>query len=50
MHFNRLAALSGFAGLAVTLLAAGPANALKMAECSAKYNAAKDAGKAPNPS
>src|SRR5262245_17061608 len=41
MLFNRLAALSG---LAVILFAAAPASALTMAECSAKYGAAKDAG------
>ncbi len=42
MLFNRLAALSGFAVIA--LFAASPANALTMAECSTKYNAAKEAG------
>ena len=41
MPFRLPAALSG---LAVILLAAAPANALSMAECSAKYNAAKEAG------
>ena len=42
MLFNRLAAFSGFAVIA--LFAASPANALTMAECSAKFNAAKEAG------
>src|SRR5262245_4541671 len=42
MLVNRMAALSG---LAVILFAAAPASALTMAECSAKYNAAKDTGR-----
>ena len=40
--FFRLAALAGI-GL-VALLAAAPAQALTMQECSAKYKAAQDAG------
>lgn len=45
MLIDRLATLTGLAGLAVaTLLLASPANALTMAQCSTKYNAAKDAG------
>ncbi|SIT54355.1 conserved exported hypothetical protein [Mesorhizobium prunaredense] len=42
MLIHRLATLTGLA--VVTLLLAAPANALTMAECSTKYNAAKDAG------
>jgi hypothetical protein len=42
MLIHRLATLTGFA--VVTLFLAAPANALTMAECSTKYNAAKDAG------
>ncbi|RWO51120.1 hypothetical protein [Mesorhizobium sp.] len=42
MLIHRLATLSGLA--VVTLFLAVPANALTMAECSTKYNAAKDAG------
>nr|WP_246245756.1 hypothetical protein [Mesorhizobium zhangyense] len=42
MLFNKLVTLSGFAALA--LFMASPASALTMKECSAKYNAAKDAG------
>jgi hypothetical protein len=42
MLINRLATLSCLAVLAC--FTAGPASALTMAECSAKYNAAKDAG------
>lgn len=45
MLINRLATLTSLTGLAVaTLLLASPASALTMAECSTKYNAAKDAG------
>ncbi|MHA6642969.1 hypothetical protein [Mesorhizobium sp. A623] len=45
MLINRLATLTSLAGLAVaTVLLASPASALTMAECSTKYNAAKDAG------
>jgi hypothetical protein len=39
---HRLATLTGLA--VATLFLAAPANALTMAECSTKYNAAKDAG------
>jgi hypothetical protein len=42
MLIHRLATLTGLA--VVTLFLATPANALTMAECSTKYNAAKDAG------
>jgi hypothetical protein len=42
MLIHRLAALTGLA--VATLFLAAPANALTMAECSTKYNAAKDAG------
>jgi hypothetical protein len=42
MLIHRLATLTGLA--VVTLFLAVPANALTMAECSTKYNAAKDAG------
>ncbi|RWO92307.1 hypothetical protein [Mesorhizobium sp.] len=42
MLIYRLATLTGLA--AVTLFLAAPAKALTMAECSTKYNAAKDAG------
>ncbi|MBZ9826740.1 hypothetical protein LB534_15750 [Mesorhizobium sp. CA18] len=42
MLIHRLAALTGIA--VATLFLAAPANALTMAECSTKYNAAKDAG------
>ncbi len=42
MLITRLITLSGFAALA--LFMASPASALTMKECSAKYNAAKDAG------
>ena len=42
MLINRLATLTGIA--VVTLFMAAPASALTMAECSTKYNAAKDAG------
>lgn len=42
MLFRRLAALSGI--VLASLLLGSPANALTMAECSVKYNAAKDAG------
>ncbi|TIM34050.1 MAG: hypothetical protein E5Y69_22120 [Mesorhizobium sp.] len=42
MLIHRLATLTGLA--VVTLFLAAPANALTMAECSTKYNAAKDAG------
>ncbi|RWK64405.1 hypothetical protein [Mesorhizobium sp.] len=42
MIIHRLATLTGLA--VVTLFLAAPANALTMAECSTKYNAAKDAG------
>lgn len=42
MRIERLATLSGLA--LFTLFLASPANALTMAECSAKYNAAKEAG------
>ena len=42
MLIHRLAALTGIA--VATLFMAAPANALTMAECSTKYNAAKDAG------
>jgi hypothetical protein len=45
MLIDRLATLTSLAGLAVaTVLLASPANALTMAQCSTKYNAAKDAG------
>lgn len=45
MLINRLATLTGLTGMAVaTLLLVSPASALTMAECSTKYNAAKDAG------
>ncbi|MGX5803266.1 hypothetical protein ACWGS9_18700 [Bradyrhizobium sp. Arg314] len=42
MLIHRLAVLTGLA--VATLFLAAPANALTMAECSTKYNAAKDAG------
>jgi hypothetical protein len=42
MLIHRLATLTGLA--VATLFLASPANALTMAECSTKYNAAKDAG------
>lgn len=42
MLIDRLATLTGLA--VFTLLLASPASALTMAECSTKYNAAKDAG------
>jgi hypothetical protein len=42
MLIHRLATLTGLA--VVTLFLAAPASALTMAECSTKYNAAKDAG------
>ncbi|TIO34267.1 hypothetical protein [Mesorhizobium sp.] len=42
MLIHRIATLTGLA--VVTLFLAAPANALTMAECSTKYNAAKDAG------
>ena len=42
MLIHRLATLTGLA--VVTLFMAAPANALTMAECSTKYNTAKDAG------
>ncbi|TPK55703.1 MULTISPECIES: hypothetical protein [unclassified Mesorhizobium] len=42
MLIHRLATLTGLA--VATLFLAAPANALTMAECSTKYNAAKDAG------
>ena len=42
MFIHRLATLTGLA--VVALFLASPASALTMAECSAKYNAAKDAG------
>ena len=42
MLLHRLAAFTGIA--VATLFLAAPANALTMAECSTKYNAAKDAG------
>lgn len=42
MFIDRLAALTGLA--VVSLFLASPANALTMAECSVKYNDAKDAG------
>jgi len=42
MRIDRLATWTGLA--VVTLLLASPASALTMAECSAKYNAAKEAG------
>ena len=42
MRIDRLATLTGLA--VVTLFLASPASALTMAECSAKYNAAKEAG------
>ncbi|MGX9143046.1 hypothetical protein [Mesorhizobium sp. 128a] len=42
MLIHRLATLTGLA--VATLFMAAPANALTMAECSTKYNAAKDAG------
>ncbi|WP_027152914.1 hypothetical protein [Mesorhizobium sp. WSM2561] len=42
MLIHRLATLTGLA--VVTLSLAAPAKALTMAECSTKYNAAKDAG------
>lgn len=42
MLIDRLATLTGLA--VVTLFLAQPASALTMAECSTKYNAAKDAG------
>jgi murein DD-endopeptidase MepM/ murein hydrolase activator NlpD len=42
MLIHRLATLAGLA--VATLFLAAPANALTMAECSTKYNAAKDAG------
>lgn len=42
MLIHRLATFTGLA--VVTLFLAAPANALTMAECSTKYNAAKDAG------
>jgi len=42
MFIHRLATLTGLAVAALFL--ASPASALTMAECSAKYNAAKDAG------
>ncbi|RUW51626.1 hypothetical protein EOA32_15455 [Mesorhizobium sp. M1A.F.Ca.ET.072.01.1.1] len=42
MLIHRLATLTGIA--VATLFLAAPANALTMAECSTKYNAAKDAG------
>ncbi|TPI35442.1 hypothetical protein FJW07_23570 [Mesorhizobium sp. B3-1-9] len=42
MLIHRLAALTGIT--VATLFLAAPANALTMAECSTKYNAAKDAG------
>lgn len=42
MRIDRLATLTGLA--VVTLFLASPANALTMAECSAKYNSAKEAG------
>ncbi|TIS59188.1 hypothetical protein [Mesorhizobium sp.] len=42
MLINRIATLTGLA--VVTLFLVAPANALTMAECSTKYNAAKDAG------
>ncbi|TIP84712.1 MAG: hypothetical protein E5X63_17220 [Mesorhizobium sp.] len=42
MLIHRLATLTGLA--VATLCLAAPSNALTMAECSTKYNAAKDAG------
>ncbi|PTE06685.1 hypothetical protein C9427_29830 [Mesorhizobium helmanticense] len=42
MLIHRLATMTGLA--VATLFLAAPANALTMAECSTKYNAAKDAG------
>ena len=42
MLIHRLATLTGLA--VATLFLAAPASALTMAECSTKYNAAKDAG------
>ncbi len=42
MLIHRLATLTGLA--VITLFMAAPANALTMAECSTKYNTAKDAG------
>ncbi|TIX13171.1 MAG: hypothetical protein E5V46_12100 [Mesorhizobium sp.] len=42
MLIHRLATLTGLA--VATLFLAAPANALTIAECSTKYNAAKDAG------
>lgn len=42
MLIDRIATLTGLA--VVTLFLAQPASALTMAECSTKYNAAKDAG------
>ncbi|HEY4191076.1 MAG TPA: hypothetical protein VGM46_00375 [Mesorhizobium sp.] len=42
MRIDRLATLTGLA--VVTLFLASPASALTMAECSTKYNTAKDAG------
>jgi hypothetical protein len=42
MRIDRLASLTGLA--VITLFLASPASALTMAECSTKYNAAKDAG------
>src|SRR5882757_5727271 len=42
MLIHRLTTLTGLA--VVTLFLAAPANALTMAECSTKYNAAKDGG------
>ena len=42
MLIHRFATLTGLA--VVTLFLAAPANALTMAECSTKYNTAKDAG------
>ncbi|TPM07875.1 hypothetical protein FJ960_08265 [Mesorhizobium sp. B2-3-11] len=42
MLIHRIATLTGLA--VATLFLAAPANALTMAECSTKYNAAKDAG------
>jgi hypothetical protein len=42
MRIDRLATLTGLA--LVTLFLASPASALTMAECSTKYNAAKEAG------
>jgi hypothetical protein len=45
MRIDRLATLTGLAGMAVaTLLLVSPASALTMAECSTKYQAAKEAG------